>query len=136
MNRLIFFLSFFLLLMSVEIVCAENEMESALQNTQDCLRNQNCETAATEQGKAAEQNALASVQGNSEKNKELYNISAELLPILIQQSGGDPETMQTIVYKAQANPEAFLQSLPTEIQAKIKKVANDLEKNQTSGQNP
>ena len=136
MNRLILCLSFFLFLMPFQAAFAENEMDSALQNTQECLRNQNCDAAATEEGKAAAQNALAAVQGNSEKTKELYSISAELLPILLQQSGGDPAAMQTIVHKAQANPEAFLQSLPADMQARIKKVANDLEKNQDPGLNP
>lgn len=136
MSRLILCVSFFLFLVSFQVAFAENEMDSALQNTQECLKNQNCDAAATEEGKAAAQNALAAVQGNSEKTKELYRISAELLPILLQQSGGDPATMQTIVHKAQANPEAFLQSLPAEMQARIKKVADDLEKNQDSGPNP
>ncbi len=136
MNRLILCVSFFLFLVSFQSAFAENEMDSALQNTQECLKNQNCDAAATGEGKAAAQNALAAVQGNSEKTKELYSISAELLPILLQQSGGDPAAMQTIVHKAQANPEAFLQSLPAEMQARIKKVADDLEKNQDSGQNP
>jgi hypothetical protein len=136
MNRLILYVSGFLFLMPIQRSFAENEMDSALQSTQECLKNQNCDAAATGEGKVAAQNALAAVQGNSEKTKELYSISAQLLPILLQQSGGDPTTMQTIVHKAQANPEAFLQSLPADMQARIKKVANDLEKNQDTGLNP
>jgi len=136
MNRLILYVSGFLFLMPIQSSFAENEMDSALQSTQECLKNQNCDAAATGEGKVAAQNALAAVQGNSEKTKELYSISAQLLPILLQQSGGDPTTMQTIVHKAQANPEAFLQSLPADMQARIKKVANDLEKNQDTGLNP
>lgn len=136
MNRLILYVSGFLFLMPIQISFAENEMDSALQSAQECLRNQNCGAAATGEGKVAAQNALAAVQGNSEKTKELYSISAELLPILLQQSGGDPAAMQTIVHKAQANPEAFLQSLPADMQARIKKIADDLEKNQDPGLNP
>ncbi len=110
MSRLILCVSFFLFLVSFQAAFAENEMDSALQNTQECLKNQNCDAAATGEGKAAAQNALAAVRGNNEKTKELYSISAELLPILLQQSGGDPANMQTIVDKDQAKPKHLLKT--------------------------
>ena len=50
------------------------------------------------------------------------------MPILIQQTGGDSEKMQALMLKAQNDPEGFFNSLPPEIQAKIKNVAIASEK--------
>jgi hypothetical protein len=58
------------------------------------------------------------------------------MTVLAQQSGGDPTKMQTILMKAQTDPESFLNSLPSEIQTKIKNVAITIEKNPASGQKP
>ena len=68
--------------------------------------------------------------------QELYNIAADVMPILVQQAGEDPTKMQAILLKAQADPVSFLNSLPPEIQVKIKNAANAVEKNQVSGQKP
>ncbi|MBL6986839.1 MAG: hypothetical protein ISR72_07345 [Methylobacter sp.] len=122
--------------MSFQNVYAEDDTGSALQKTQDCLRNQNCDAAKTDAGKAANQKALAAVGGNAENMQELYNISADIMPLLLQQADGDPAKMQAIMLKAQTDPEGFLNSLSPEIQAMITKTASDVEKRQASGQKP
>ncbi len=101
---------------------------SALQQTQDCLKNKTCDAAKTEAGKAANQKALEAVAGNVAAQQELYNISADIMPILVQQSGGDPAKMQALMQKAQTDPEGFYKSLPADIQAKIKATASAVEK--------
>ncbi|MCK9620955.1 MAG: hypothetical protein M0R47_10520 [Methylobacter sp.] len=121
--------------MSVQIVYAD-DMSSALQKTQDCLRNQNCDAARTEAGIAANQKALEAVGGNARDMQELYNISADIMPILEQQAGGDPVKMQALMLKAQTDPEGFLNSLSPEIRAMIKNVSNAVEKNQALRQKP
>ncbi len=105
---------------------------SALQKTQGCLKNQYCDSAMTAAGKLADQKALEAVAGNSGNRQDLYNIAAEIMPILTQQAAEDPAKMQEILFKAQADPVKFLNSLPPDIQAKIKKVANAVDKNQAS----
>jgi hypothetical protein len=61
-------------------------MISVLEKTHDCLRNQNCDPAKTDAGKAADQEALEAVGGNASKQR-VYNISADIMPILAQQTG-------------------------------------------------
>jgi len=129
------FVSLFIVGMSFQNVNAD-DVSSALQKTQDCLRNQNCDPANTGAGKAADQRALGAVGGNASIKQELYDIAADVMPILVQQAGEDPTKMQAILLKAQADPVNFLNSLPPEIQVKIKNTANAVEKNQISGQNP
>ena len=109
-------------------VYAEDDIISALQKTQDCLRNQTCEAAKSNAGQAADQKALAAVGGNTSNEQELYNISADIMPMLIQQTGGDSEKMQALMLKAQTDPQGFLNSLPPDIQTKIKNLANAVEK--------
>lgn len=121
--------------MSFQNVYAD-DISSALQKTQDCLRNQNCDPAKTDAGKMADQKALEAVGGNASNKQELYNIAADVMAILVQQAGEDPTKMQAIMLKAQSDPVSFLNSLPSEIQARIKKVANAVDKNQAPGQTP
>lgn len=109
-------------------VYAEDDTVSALQKTQDCLRNQTCDAAKSSAGQAADQKALEAVGGNAANKQELYNISADIMPMLIQQTGGDPEKMQALMLKAQTDPEGFFNSLSPDAQAKIKNIANTVEK--------
>ena len=125
----------FLVGMSFQQASAEDDM-AALLKTQECLRNQNCDSANTNEGKSAEQQALDATAGNTNQSQELNNISADIMPFLLQQSAGDPAKMQALMLKAQTDPESFLNSLPPEIQAKIQKVASDIEKNRTPRKNP
>ena len=122
--KLVVFLLLGLLVQTVDAADAN----SALQQTQDCLRNRNCDAAKTDAGKAADQKVLEAVGGDAAAQQELYNISAEIMPILVQQSGGDPAKMQDLMQKAQTNPEGFYKSLPPELQAKIKATASAVEK--------
>jgi hypothetical protein len=114
---------------SFQVVHAEDESNTALQKTQDCLRNQNCESAKTPQGQAADQKALEAVGGNIQDKQQMYNISADIMPILMQQTGGDQQKMQVLMLKAQTDPEGFFNSLSPDAQAKIKSLAITVEKN-------
>jgi len=122
--------------MSGQDIYADDAVNSALQKTQDCLRDQNCDAAATDAGKEADQKAWAAMGGNAHDKQELYNISADIMPILVRQAGGDPVKMQNLMLKAQTDPESFLNSLSPDLKEKIKNIANALDKNQASGQRP
>lgn len=115
---------------------AENNFLSPLQETQTCLSNHLCAAANTEAAKAADQQALAAVAGNVQSKQALYDIAADIMPILEQQAGGDPLKMQGIILKAQTDPASFLSSLPPAIQAKFKSVAEAVEKSQGAGLQP
>jgi len=113
-----------------------DDLTSALQKTEECLRRQNCDAATTDAGKEAGRKALAAVGGSVRDKQELYNMSADIMPILFQQAGGDPAKMQALLLKAQTDPESFLNSLSPELKAKIRNIAIEVEKNQTLGQKP
>jgi len=129
-------LAFFLVSMGLQHANAVEIDNAALNAAQECLKNQNCDAAKTTEGQAAEQKALAAVGGNAPNYQELHTLAAELMPILLQQSGGDPAHLQNILKNAQQNPENFLNSLPAQTQTKIKSIAATVEKNQQSGQKP
>lgn len=122
--------------MSFQNVYADDDISSALQKTQECLKNQNCDSAKTDAGKAADQKALEAVGGNVHDKQELYNIAADIMSIMVQQTSGDPAKMQAFVLKAQTDPESFLNSLSPEIRVRVKNISNAIEKNQAPGQQP
>lgn len=100
---------------------AANEM--ALQQSLECLKTQTCAKITTPAGQAADLKALEAVGGDAAKKQELYNISADIMPFLMQQAGSDPNKMQEIMLKAQTDPEAFLNSLPADVRARIANAA-------------
>jgi hypothetical protein len=121
-----------LLLLAITVffqnVSADDDINAALQKTQECLKNQNCDSAKTAAGQAANQKALDAVAGDASNQQELYNIAADIMPFLIEQTGGDLEKLQALMLKAQNDPAGFLNSLPADIQAKIKNAAKAVEK--------
>jgi hypothetical protein len=136
MYKIQLFVAFFLLSMGLRVANAVEIDNAALMAAQECLKNQNCDAAKTTEGQAAEKKALAVVGGNAANYQELKSLAAEVMPILLKQSGGDPAHMQTILKQAQENPENFLNLLPAETQSKIKNIAATVERNQQSGQKP
>jgi hypothetical protein len=120
------FVSLLFIGLASQNVAANPDVDAALVNTQDCLRKQNCDTANSVAGKAANEQALKAVAGDAVKQQALYALSADILPILVQQSGGDPAKMQAIIMKAQNDPAAFLNSLPADIRAKIQTLSSSV----------
>jgi hypothetical protein len=129
MFKAIFIAPLLTLAMSFQPVHA-GDSSLALKETQECLRKQNCASMTTDAGKAADRKVLDALGGDASKKQELYDISADILPILLQQAGGDPAKMLAILEKEQNNPEEFLKLLPLELQNRIKIAATGLEKDQ------
>ena len=121
-----FYITLFCLGLIGQNATADQNVDSALLNTQDCLRKQNCDSANSAVGKAAHQQAAKAVAGDAAKQQALYDLSADILPILLQQSGGDPAKMQTILMKAQNDPAGFLESLPVDIRNKIQTLSTEV----------
>jgi hypothetical protein len=132
-SKLIILMCFMSLIVSTTFA---DENDDALKKTQDCLRKGNCATINTKEGQAADQKALGAVGGDVSKKQELYNISADIMPVLLQQAGGDPVKMQEILLKAQTDPEGFLKSLPADIRAKISNTARSVAADKAPAQNP
>jgi hypothetical protein len=97
---------------------------AAIQETQTCLKNRTCDAFKTEAGQATIRKVSQAVHGDAASEQVLYDLSAEILPFVLQQSGGDPEKMQVLMQ----NPEAFLKTLPLDIQVKIRNTALAVEK--------
>lgn len=116
--------------MSSQAIYATDVEDAALGETQDCLLKQNCDSMKTPAGMAADQRALAAVGGDANKKQDLYAISADIMPTLMQMTGGDPVKMQALMAKAETDPEGFFNSLPKDIQARIKNTAKSVEKKQ------
>ena len=129
MIKAIFIAPLLTLAMSFQPVLA-GDSSLALKETQECLRKQNCASTTTDAGKAADRKVLDALGGDASKKQELYDISADILPVLLQQAGGDPAKMLAILEKEQNNPEEFLKLLPLELQNRIKIAATGLEKDQ------
>lgn len=106
---------------------ATDELSIALQQTQECLKKQNCDSALSYAGQAADRKALEAVGGNATHKQELYNITADIMPILMQQSGGDPVKMQALMQKALNDPEAFFNSLPADTRTKISNLVHTVD---------
>ena len=45
--------------------------------------------------------------GDKDTEQAIYQLSAELMPLLLEQSGGDPQKMANVLAEAQRNPAAF-----------------------------
>jgi hypothetical protein len=112
------------------------DLNSALQKTQACLKNRNCDSLLSDAGKAADQNALAAVAGNADDQQKLYDLAAKVMPILTQQANGDPLKLQALLTKAQADPQGFINSLPPSLQAQLSNMAATLLKNQAPAHQP
>ena len=126
MNIRTFFACLFYLGLISQNTGADQKFDAAVQNTQDCLRSQNCDSTNSVAGKTAQQQALKAVAGDPAKQQALYDLSADILPVLVQQSGGDPAKMQAILMKAQTDPAGFLASLPADIRGKIQTLSTEV----------
>ena len=119
-------------------VCAfEDEANTeALQQTQNLLRNSEARKSAisTDSAKAADKNAEITALGDPAAKSEVYNIAADLMPWLVEQSQGDVSKMMQLIQEAQKNPKAFLQRMPVSERQKIKNLSGFIERKKESRQ--
>ena len=116
-----------------------NENESALIETQNFLRNSEQvknETLKNPNAKKADQIAEITSLGKKEFKQDIYNISADLLPWLVEQTNGDPDKMNALIMEAQKNPEAFYARIPASQKAQIKSLSEAIESNRTKKKKP
>lgn len=102
----------------------------ALTETQNLLRNPQLRQQAltTPQAREADRNAAITGLGNSDYQQEIYNLSAELMPWLVEQSKGDPAKMAELMQEFQKNPRAFFNRVPAAQRARISALADKIEK--------
>ena len=103
---------------------------NALQQTQNLLKNSEVRKGAlnTEPATAADKAAEITALGDPAAKSEVYNIAADLMPWLLEQSQGDISKMMQLIQEAQKNPQAFLQKMPAAEREKIKNLSGFIEK--------
>lgn len=111
--------------------------QTPLSQTQSVLKNPNERQQVIQQegerARRADEFAGQAVGGDAQKKEQLYGLSSDVMTVIDQQSGGDPNKMNELLQKAQKNPKAFYDSLPPEIKKQIKGLADDIESSKNSG---
>lgn len=113
--------------------------ENALKETQDLLRDRSkLQNVLQKDSKAktADDQVQSLTGGNAAQSQRIYDVSSDALSSLMQTSGNDPAKAAELLQKAQANPEAFYNSLPADLREKIRGLASDIEKNKATTQSP
>jgi hypothetical protein len=125
-------------LLSLSLLTATNanqttdQDQEALRNTQALLRDKSRrekEVLATDsKAKQADQQADTITGGNAADKQEMYDISADLMPWIVEESHGDPEKMNALMERALRNPQKFVESMPAAQREKIKALSKKIEK--------
>lgn len=134
MNKIILILSLFAFL-----DLYADDQKSPLIETQNFLKDPEQvkqETQTNNKARAADKVAEITALGQKEHKQEIYNISADLMPWLEEQTKGDVTKMQALILEAQKNPEAFYSRLPASEKAKIKALSEAIDSNRTKNKNP
>ena len=126
-------------LLTSSISFAIEEMDPALKDVQDLLRNEskrNVVIKGDSKAQQADSFALAAVGGNQKLKNDVYDVSADIMATVQKLSDGDPAKMNALLQKALQNPGEFLKSLPADQQAKIRDIAAKTEAQKKSAQTP
>lgn len=125
------------LFLAFNVFAFEDEVyTNALQQTQNLLRNSETRKGAinNEPAKSADKAAEITALGDPAAKSEVYNIAADLMPWLVEQSQGDPAKMLQLIQEAQKNPQAFLQKMPSAERQKIKNLSGFIERKKENRQ--
>lgn len=79
------------------------------------------------EGQQADAKLDSLVMGNSAVKNQMYDLSADLLDVLMKHAGNDPAKLQEALMKIQSNPEAFVKSLPPELRKKFDGIVRQVE---------
>lgn len=80
--------------------------------------------------KAASDKVKNVTGGDAKHSQQIYSISADALEAVMKSANNDPTKAAEMLNKAQANPEAFFNSLPEDIKKQIRGVSGDIEEKQ------
>ncbi len=134
----LFFILFFAASAKAQMDASSQE---ALDQTADVLRDSSKRDKAFAENpkyKEGEKGAALLVRGNEAQKQQLYEMAAEVMKKLAEQTNGDPVKMQEIAAKAQKNPEKFMNEYFSDAQKKqVRDLANQIEKDrQPKAQSP
>lgn len=135
-----FFICFSLMFFALSgIAESDKTANGALKDTQDFLKDkkQREELFKTDpKAKGADARVQAVTGGNAAQSQKIYDISADAFGAVMKDVQNDPNKAMELLQKAQANPEAFYNSLPKEVREQIHGVAGEIEKKDFSSKAP
>ncbi len=105
---------------------ADEDYPAAIKQTQDMMKNKaEREKAIRGDKKSEEADAFAgkAAGGDPNKKEEIYDISSEVFAALMKSNNNDSAKVQDQLQQALKNPEAFANSLPADLRARIKAVS-------------
>ena len=109
------------------------EHDSAIKETQAVLNSRDEIKKIADQDPKAKSmdSAVNELTGSEESTKELYSISADILPVLMEMNQDNPEKALESLAQYSKDPGAFLQKLPVDVRLKIEKLAKKIETSKT-----
>ncbi|MFN8792489.1 MAG: hypothetical protein ACK5Y2_13625 [Bdellovibrionales bacterium] len=142
MLRSLFFFSLLSMSLSSTNTFAQSEAPKsdadALRKTQEVLRNQEERHKALNSpeavNSAARVNELAG--GDPEIEQGIWELAADLMPLLHEASGGDPDKMKQILNEARLNPNSFINRFPSSQRSRLSELASKLAEKEKKKKRP
>ncbi|MCS6837224.1 MAG: hypothetical protein NZ480_00110 [Bdellovibrionaceae bacterium] len=121
----------FFLLQPISFTSAkESEVPSAVKKVQSELTNPTVrESIIRENPKAQEidKSIQKLVGGNSNLSNQIYELSADMLEILMEKADHQPHKLQLLLYELQKNPAQFLTNMPPPQRKKFEQIVKQIE---------
>lgn len=107
--------------------------KDAAKDTQAILKDRKKvkEIAAQNPQAKAVDDMVTTLTGSEESTKELYGISADILPVLMEMNQDNPEKALESLSSYAKNPAEFLSKLPPDIRLKIENLGKKIEATKT-----
>lgn len=108
----------------------DSSSQQALEQTKALLKNREArEQAAQKSDRSRKAHDRAKqLMGSEQGTDAIYGLSAEVLEHIVKSTNGDSKKMNQLLQKAATDPKGFAESLPPEIQQKIKAVSKKVPK--------
>lgn len=114
-------------------------VDEAIKSTQEMLRSSSKRQEIFKndaKSKANDDHISALTGGDAGDSQAIYNISADLLPVIMKMANNDPTKAAALLEKAQKDPQAFYSNLPSEFKNKIRDISGKIEQKSGSGKKP
>lgn len=106
--------------------------QEAMKKTQELLKDPTQRQKALD-NPAAKQSADRVQQltgGDAQMEQAIWEMSAELMPLLVEEANGDPKKMAEYLEKMKSNPQAFADRFPAAQKKKLQEIADKIAKKQ------
>jgi hypothetical protein len=128
MKYILLFVLMFGYLVSAQV---PQEQQQPVQQTQELLKNKGARDAAIKgnaKAEAADSYVKQLTGGSTAVSQDVYELATEIFTWMADRAKGDPEKMQKEIEEFSSNPNAFAASWPADKQAKLKELAQKLDK--------